>query len=179
MARNEIWVDAPLEIVWELLSDPFAYPDWVVGAQRARSADPSWPEPGSRLHHRVGIGPLSTRDRTCVVEAEPPDRIVLDAAARPFGRARVEITLRSEGDGTRVHMLEDPSGLAAVLRFNPLVQLLVKARNVEALRRFRDLAERRHRAVLRAGRRTKPASRARRGGPRPARAPGPAAGARR
>lgn len=153
MARNEVWVDAPREVVWDVLADPYAYPDWVVGAQRARTADPQWPAPPSRLHHRVGLGPFSVRDRTCVIESDPPQRIVLDAAARPFGRARVEITLRPEGTGTRVHLLEDPSGYTGLLRLNPAVQLLIRARNVEALRRLKDIAERRRRAALRAQRR--------------------------
>lgn len=153
MARNEVWVDARQETVWDVLADPFAYPDWVVGAQRARAADPTWPAPASRLHHRVGVGPLSLRDRTCVLECEPPRRIVLDAAARPFGRARVEIVLEADGDGTRVHLFEDPSGYTALLRLNPAVQALLKVRNVEALRRFKDMAERRERGARRAGRR--------------------------
>jgi uncharacterized protein YndB with AHSA1/START domain len=153
MARNSIRVDAPLEIVWSVLADPFAYPDWVVGAQRARAADPSWPAPGSRLHHRVGIGPLSIRDRTTVLESDPPRRIVLDAAARPLGRARVEISLHPEDGGTRVEIVEDPSGFTAPLRLNPAVQALIKLRNAEALRRFKDIAERRRRAADRAARR--------------------------
>jgi hypothetical protein len=155
MARNSIWVGAPVEVVWSVLADPFAYPEWVVGAQRARAADPGWPAPGSRLHHRVGIGPLSVRDRTTVIEADPPRRSVLDAAARPLGRARVEICLHAEGDGTRVVMVEDPSGFTAPLRLNPAIQALIKLRNVEALRRFRDIAERRRRAAERSAQRAR------------------------
>lgn len=153
MARNSVWIDAPLETVWGVLADPIAYPDWVVGAQRARAADPSWPAPGSRLHHRVGVGPVGRRDRTLVLESEPPRRIVLDAAARPFGRARVDIRLRDEGDGTRMEIVEDPSGHTAMLRLHPGVQLLIKVRNVESLRRFKDIAERRRQAAERAARR--------------------------
>lgn len=170
MARNEIWVDAPREAVWEVLADPFAFPDWVVGAQRARTADPQWPAPPSRLHHRVGFGPLSLRDRTCVLESEPPRRMLLDAAARPFGRTHVELTLQPEGTGTRVHLFEEPSGYTGLLRLHPAVQLLIRIRNGEALRRLEDIAERRWRAAQRTERR---AARERRAA---SRAPGRAAG---
>lgn len=153
MARNSVWIDAPVATVWDVLSDPFAYPDWVVGAQRARAADPSWPAPASRLHHRVGVGPLSIRDRTCVLECEPQRRLVLDAAARPLGRARVEITIEPEGDGTRLVLVEDPSGYVSLLRLNPGVHVALRLRNVEALRRLKDIAERRRRAAERAARR--------------------------
>lgn len=153
MARNQTWVAAPPEAVWAVLADPYSYADWVVGAQKVLAADPRWPDPGTRLHHRVGIGFAAIRDRTCVEESRAGEHLVLDAAARPLGRARVEITLVPEGKGTRVHLYEDPSGFTGPLRFNPLVQVALRVRNAEALRRFKDLAERSHRGALRAQRR--------------------------
>jgi hypothetical protein len=55
---------------------------------------------------------------------------------------RVELTLAGEGDGTRVHMTEEPvSGPSGALH-NPLSDAALAARNVLSLQRLRDLAER-------------------------------------
>jgi hypothetical protein len=76
-----------------------------------------------------------------VREVEPGRRIVLDAAASYLGPARVEIEIEAQNGGTRVTMIEDPAGKVAPLRFMPPVQLAIKVRNVESLRRLRRLAE--------------------------------------
>ena len=59
MAVTSRHVDASPEEVYAVLEDAWRYADWVVGAQRVRDVDASWPEPGSRFHHRFGPGPLS------------------------------------------------------------------------------------------------------------------------
>jgi len=143
MGRNTTWVDAPPERVFEVLSDPFSYADWVVGTTRIRAADDAWPERGTRLHHTVGFPPLGTSDHTEVVDVRPPEHLVLDAVARPFGRARVELSLEPEGLGTRLIIVEDPSGWTAPLRLSPVVHLAIRLRNSETLRRLKAIAERR------------------------------------
>lgn len=138
MARNETYVDAGPEAVWEVLCDPYAYPDWVVGTDRTVEADPDWPAPDSSFRVRF---PLGLQDLTHSREVESGRRIVLDAGGGPFGAARVDVRLRSEGRGTRVTLIEDPAGLLAPLRYWPPAHLLTRLRNVEALRRFKRLAE--------------------------------------
>ena len=54
MATNSRVVQAPPEKVWEVLSDGWLYPLWVVGASRMRAVDEHWPALGARLHHSVG-----------------------------------------------------------------------------------------------------------------------------
>lgn len=76
MAAEQIEAEASAEAVWEVLADPQAYGEWVVGTQRIRGADDGFPDPGARLYHSVGAGRLSLSDTTSVVEAEP-------LAARP------------------------------------------------------------------------------------------------
>lgn len=146
MGRNTTWVDAPPERVFEVLSDPFSYSSWVVGTTKIRAADEAWPERGTRLHHTVGFPPLGTNDHTEVLDVEPPARLTLDAVARPFGRARVELSLAPEGQGTRLTIVEDPAGWTAPLRFAPAVHLAIRLRNVETLRRLKAIAERRRHA---------------------------------
>lgn len=137
MARNETTVAVPPERVWEVLSDPYTYPKWVVGADRTVAADASWPAPGSRFRVRLAIG---VHDYTSSRAVSAGKRIELDAGGI-FGPARVQIELTADNGGTRVTMVEDPAGKISPLRFAPPVQLAIKARNVESLRRFRRLVE--------------------------------------
>lgn len=129
--------------VWDALADAGAYADWIVGSRRIRAADPAWPAPGSRLHHTVGLGPLSLDDHTESLEADPPALLRLRAKARPLVTAQVTFELSPSEDGTFVRMTEHPDGLSAVLGINPLVHLLAMARNAESLRRLERIAKRR------------------------------------
>ena len=143
MGRNTTWIDAPPEQVFDVLSDPYTYDDWVVGTTRIRDADEEWPAVGSRLHHTVGFPPMGTRDHTEVLAVDRPSRLELEAVARPFGKAKVELRLEPQGVGTKLTIIEDPSGWTAPLKLNPAVHLLIRVRNVETLRRLKAIAERR------------------------------------
>jgi uncharacterized protein YndB with AHSA1/START domain len=142
VARNTIHVDAPPERVFQVLSDPDAYPQWVVGAKAIRGVEGRWPEPGAKFHHAVGFGPLTIRDHTESVASEPPNRLVLKARARPAGTALVTVIVDPERDGSRVTLIEDPGDPFTKLIFNPLTHLLVRGRNTASLERLKDLAER-------------------------------------
>jgi uncharacterized protein YndB with AHSA1/START domain len=139
MACNETQVDVPPERVFELLADGRKYADWVVGADRVRSVEPEWPNPGSKFHHTVGVGPIKINDSTSVLEVDAPNRIVLDARARPLGRARVDIELRAQDGGTLVVMREELADGPRLMQ--RLTDPLIRVRNVEALRRLKDLVE--------------------------------------
>ena len=143
MARTATVVNAPPEAVWAVLADPPTYEEWVVGSKEIRRWDPEWPAVGAAFHHTVQVGPLPVKDRTTVLESEPPRRLVLRARARPTGIAHVALTLTPQGAGTRVAMAEWPvSGPPAALA-NPVQDFLINRRNDEALRRLKRLAERR------------------------------------
>lgn len=140
MARNTTYVGAEPQAVWATLSDPYAYPKWVVGADRTLEADPEWPVPGSKFKVRLALGAIDTTE---VCEVDPGKRIVLHAGSRYFGPARVTVELQPSGAGTTVTMIEDPAGKVAPLRLVPPVQWLLRIRNTRALRALRDLAEQR------------------------------------
>jgi len=139
---NEVYVNAPRERVFEVLEDPRSYGDWVVGSRKIRNSDAAFPQRGSRLHHQVGVPPLLLHDHTEVVDMERPQRLVLLAKARPLGVARVEMTLRSHGQGTQVRMVEEPGNRLSRLAFNRLTDRVVHLRNTKALQRLKGLAER-------------------------------------
>jgi uncharacterized protein YndB with AHSA1/START domain len=129
------------ERVFDVLSDPRSYAYWVVGAHKIRDVDDGWPAPGTRLHHRVGVGPLKVDDNTEVVECVPPTRLVLQARTRPFGAFRISIGLEPWGDGgTRVTMDEGPGGPVSKLLHNRLVDLALDVRNILSLNRLDALA---------------------------------------
>jgi uncharacterized protein YndB with AHSA1/START domain len=110
-ARASLSFRSPPEGVFAVLADGRRYADWVVGAKRVRAVDDSWPEPGSRFHHEVGVGPLTLKDSSELLAMEPPRQVVLEVRAWPAGKARVTITV-SAGD-----------------------------RNVESLKRLRRIAD--------------------------------------
>ena len=145
MAVNEAYLDASPEDIWDVLSDPYAYPRWVVGSKRTVEADPAWPQPGSEFRVEVGAGPLNYTDRTVCKEIEPRRRIALHAGGGGVAGADVEITLSPSGTGTVVTMLETPGGWSAPLRTLVPLQWVIKARNVQSLRRLKRLAEARRR----------------------------------
>lgn len=133
---------APPTAVWAVLADPWSYAYWVVGSSEIRAADEDWPAPGSRFHHRVGMRPFTLADHTEVLEAEPPNRLVLRAKARPFGVARVEMRVREHPAGALVTIIEDPDLPFGGLLLPPPAHLVLRLRNGESLRRLRNLAER-------------------------------------
>ena len=129
------------EQVFAVLADGCRYADWVVGAKKIRAADDAWPAPGSRFHHRIGVGPLTIDDSSSVEAVDPPRSITLRVRARPAGVARVTIAVEPVDGGADISMDEVPvSGIAKAID-NPLQRLLLRARNVEALRRLAKLAE--------------------------------------
>ena len=143
MAINEIETTATPEAVFAVLLDYEAYGDWVVGSKVIRGADPNWPEVGSRFHHTLGFGPFELQDHSEVIASEPPYRWVLHVKGRPLGTAKVELSMvpKPDGTGTIIEMREEPWDAFSRLVHNPLADLALHGRNVETLRRLKDLAE--------------------------------------
>ncbi|MBD3945422.1 SRPBCC family protein [Nocardioides ganghwensis] len=134
-------IAATPEQVWEVLSDGWLYPLFVVGAARMRDVDESWPAVGSRLHHSVGSWPLLIDDTTEVLEIEEGRRLLLLARGWPAGQAHVDISLQPSGDTTVVTMVEDATAGPGLLMPKPLRDAQLHLRNVEALRRLAFVVE--------------------------------------
>jgi uncharacterized protein YndB with AHSA1/START domain len=129
--------------VWNVLSDGWLYPVWVVGASRMREVDDTWPQIGAKLHHSVGVWPALVNDNTEVTESEPLTLLALRARGWPFGEAVVRLHLQAEGDNTRVVIEEDAVSGPGQLVPKPVRAPGIKWRNVETLRRLAFIAERR------------------------------------
>jgi hypothetical protein len=146
---QRIVIEATRESIFSVLVDAYTYPDWLVGAQRIRSVDDSWPAPGSAFHHVVGFGPIKVADSTRVTSLARPDCLELNAHARPFGRASVRFTLQpaslqpvsfqsGEKDRTELWLEETPT--SPVLRvLAPFVDAGIAVRNDASLKRLREV----------------------------------------
>jgi uncharacterized protein YndB with AHSA1/START domain len=126
-------IDRPRDLVFTALLTPETFPLWLLGCRAIRRVDDGWPEPGTAFHHRVGlIGPLTVEDNTKVLDVRPPERLVLEVRARPFGRGRVSFVLSALApEVTLVEMDEVPIGGVGVLR--PVLDPLVTHRNRRSL----------------------------------------------
>jgi uncharacterized protein YndB with AHSA1/START domain len=143
-----IEVDQRREDVFEVLTDPRTYPDWLVGADAIREVEPNWPEPGSSFHHVVGAGPFKLADKSTVVAVDKPRRLELAVFARPFIKAHVTFELSERnGGGTRIEMREKPERGVAAWMWNCLGRFGVAAslwgRNTTSLERLRGYLEER------------------------------------
>ena len=57
MSRNVRTLAAPPAAVWNVLSDGWLFPVWVVGASRMREVDDHWPPSGRGCTTPSGSGP--------------------------------------------------------------------------------------------------------------------------
>ena len=142
MARNTRRMPVRPEDVWSTLSDGRTYASWVVGTSAIRDVDEAWPAAGSRLHYRVGRGPLRHDGHTEVMSIEQGRCLELEAHAWPLGSARIAITLHGDGDGTLVEIVEHPARGAAARLHNRVGDALLRLRNVETLRRLERVVQR-------------------------------------
>jgi uncharacterized protein YndB with AHSA1/START domain len=127
--------------VWDVLSDGWLYPLWVVGATRMRAVDAAWPEVGAMIHHSVGVWPAVLDDNTEVLECDPGRVLRLRARGWPIGEAEVALRLSASGAGTLVEIDERAVSGPGALVPEPIKALSIKVRNVESLRRLAFLAE--------------------------------------
>lgn len=142
-------VNAPPEVVWEVLSDGWMYGMWVVGASRIRSVEHGWPGVGSKIHHSVGLWPVLIDDHTEVLESTPNRELLLKARAWPAGEAHVRLTLEPGRAGhTTISIQEDVTAGAGRLLPRPARQLMLSPRNTETLQRLALIAEGRYREQL-------------------------------
>jgi hypothetical protein len=142
-SRRDRHLHAAPDAVWEVLDDGWLYPLWVVGASRMREVDDAWPAVGSRIHHSVGAWPALVDDETEVVDHRPGSLRELRARVRPWGEAKIRITVEAVGAESLVTIEEDVSGGPGVLVPSLLRRPALDWRNSETLRRLAYLVERR------------------------------------
>jgi hypothetical protein len=134
------------EDVWQVLSDGWAYAEWVAGTQNIRDVDPRWPEPGARIHYTFGVGRWTIDDVTTVRLMEPCRRLELEAFAGLLGTARISIELLRWGDSRTVVIIDEHplTGLGARWHSVPLDAAL-RLRNRRMMRSLGNVVAERHR----------------------------------
>lgn len=148
MAHTHIVCHSSPEAVFAVLADPRPYGYMVVGTRTIRRFDPTWPDPGARFHHSLGIGVTLVRDVTEALEAVPGRRLSLRANMRPWSANDVVFALTPQDGATLVEMTETPvDGPAAAPGVRAVVDRLLWLRNLLVLNRLRTIAERRARRV--------------------------------
>lgn len=127
--------------VFDVLTDGWTYATWVVGAARIRKVDAGFPEPGSLIHHSVGLWPFMISDTTRVEACDPPREIRLRAQAWPAGEGDITITCEEQGDKTLVTIEEQAVSGPAKFIPRPVESTMLHLRNIETLKRLAYLAE--------------------------------------
>jgi hypothetical protein len=126
--------------VFDVLADGWLFVAWVVGAARCRSVDDTWPAVDARIHHSFGVWPVLLNDTTSSLEWDRGHRAVFQARGWPLGEARVAIDVRPSGDGCLVRIIEYPErGPGRLIRW--ALEPFLFIRNIETLRRLRELSE--------------------------------------
>ena len=141
MSRNVRVLRCTPEDVFEVLSDGWLYPSWVVGASRMREVDETWPMAGAELHHSFGVWPALIDDKTVVEEFIPSRMMVMRARGWPIGEARVTIDVKTRGDDCVVRIQEEAIAGPGRLIPQQLLDIPLHWRNSETLHRLAYLAE--------------------------------------
>jgi uncharacterized protein YndB with AHSA1/START domain len=141
MTENECLIRASIDDVFAVLTDGWTYSAWVVGASRVRAVEKNWPQPGSSIHHSVGVWPLVIDDASTVEEYEPRRFLRLKVRAWPTGEGRVEFEAKDQAGQCHLTMREHAVKGPAALIPQAVIDPILSVRNTETLRRLRLLAE--------------------------------------
>lgn len=141
MAGATVIVRTRPEQLQQALIDPRWFSDWAVGIRHVLGADADWPQPGARLEHTVGIGPLRRRDHTEVVRHDATGW-TFDCPAWPASRVRVDLTITPSSHWMRVTMRRRPRSGPAAWAPRALIDPVLRARDDRALRRLRATVQR-------------------------------------
>ncbi|MBF6436910.1 SRPBCC family protein [Nocardia cyriacigeorgica] len=140
MTEVEVTVPVPIDQAFAALADGWLYASWVVGASHIRVVDRGWPAVGTRIHHSVGLWPLTMQDVTKVTAVDPPYLLELDAHLWLIGAAWIRFDLdEPQPNLTRIRMSERASRGVGSLIPGIAQNLFFAARNQESLDRLAHL----------------------------------------
>ncbi len=94
-------INAPVDAVWNLLSDVNRYPEWVEATDRIISAPEGLLEAGSEYKVYGGVPPFKSETEWKVTEFEPNRRQV-HTGGDGMMEMRIEYDLSENGSGTTV-----------------------------------------------------------------------------
>jgi uncharacterized protein YndB with AHSA1/START domain len=114
--QREIDIDAPRELVYDVLADPSCLHEWVTIQEELEEAPDGDLRAGSKLTQRMKVAGQRFHLSWTVVEAERPSRIVWEGRGPMRSKARAVYELSSnDGDGTHFFYSNEyqlPGGVA-------------------------------------------------------------------
>jgi len=137
ITEQEFDVTAPT--LFDAITNPYSYPNWLVGTRRIRGVSSNWPQPTSYFKHTVGFGPLAIPDRTTVRAIEEPRMVEMLVRARPAIEAVVRFEIAPSRLGCTLRMEETPVGVYKIL--SALAGPLIRLRNERSLQRLRSMLD--------------------------------------
>ncbi|WOI61210.1 SRPBCC family protein [Streptomyces fradiae] len=141
MAVRQHLVQSPPSAVWDVLSDPDRYAEWVVGTEETTPLFGTWPEVGATLRYTVALGPYRFEGSTVVRRLEPPNRLELEARSGPAGTARIAVEIVPWGEDTLVIVDEHPLRGPGARLHNAVVEAALQLRHRRMLRRLAEVVE--------------------------------------
>ena len=141
MATTSRTVAASPDDVWAELADGWTYSSWVPGTVKIRAVDDAWPAVGSKIHHAVGLWPLTLQDETESTRCEAPYRLTLQARGWPAGEAVIDIQVTPVAAGCEVTVHETPTHGPGAWVNNPVAEAVLGYRIREMLDRLARITE--------------------------------------
>jgi uncharacterized protein YndB with AHSA1/START domain len=143
-----IYVEAPREVVWDVISDMRRYPEWIHFVREVFDVSGEPMEKGTTYRERAKLGPFESVSTWEVIDCARPERQV-HTGRMPEGEVELRIRFRAEGSGTHWDQEMDLRMLPRVRPLGWLLERLVVRRKMQAdLRRILEsgkaLAEREH-----------------------------------
>lgn len=126
-----------------VLIDPETYPHWLVGATAIRDVDDTWPQAGSKFHHRVGFGPLQVADDTEVLDIDEGEMLRLKVRARPLISAVATFRVIGSDGHCVITLEEEPAAGTIGNLVRPVMDPATHVRNHRSLRRLAQIIEQR------------------------------------
>lgn len=137
-------VNAPVERIYEIGLAPDNWFTFFRAYRGLESADPNWPEEGSSIVVRFGLGPWTVRNNVTVVEHEP------GRLFRPHEEAlsglyidKVDVTFEAENGNAKVTLIRNVTSKFAPIRLLILLLFPISRWLVPRLviRRFKAMIE--------------------------------------
>ncbi|MBV2354066.1 SRPBCC family protein [Streptomyces sp. J2-1] len=141
MAVRHRMIKAVPARVWEVLSDPRRYADWVVGTAKSRPRAGQWPQKGASLAYEIRLGPLRVANETVVRRFREGSVLELEAHAGALGTARISIEVREWGEHSLVIVDEHPLRGAGGALHNVGFEALIQLRHRAMLARLAEVCE--------------------------------------
>lgn len=129
---NSLRLDAPPEVVFDLMADYNRYPEWVAIVDEAKLVKGDQIQEGAEYEEVSPLGPFESTSRWRVTEFDPP-RLQVHLGELPFGP--VKLTIQTEPDGEGGTFLGHTVEITAFPRFRPLgwvLERLVLVRKFDA-----------------------------------------------